>query len=401
MFPISINKEKGYFVNADGTPFFWNGDTCWKLFWEFTYEEAVVYLKDRAKKGFNVIMVHLLPHRIHKCNRYAELPFMEQGDITRLNPNYFDYVERVISFAKKLNIGLAIAPMWLSKWEQDWHKYFKGEAALKYSELVAKRLSHLNNIVAFIHGGDDDAIGRHDSVREAAKIYKKFAPDVLATFHSGIGAGWKFFGEESWYDFCFAYTYHYDEFINQLKDARKRYPNKPAILGETHYEGNYQITAHTIRKYAYTSVFLGNAGHTYGNKEIWMYTMFWSNELFSECSHHMVLLNELANEMKFERFVGDFCGNEYENVRCIMPDASDKLIPCAVSENEMYAYVDDYRWFSPKEKWKEGYFVDPVSGRKQEIVPVKHELIPFNTRVLQIPGKNAGGDLDWILYMRR
>ena len=34
MFPISINKEKGYFVNADGTPFFWNGDTCWKLFWE-------------------------------------------------------------------------------------------------------------------------------------------------------------------------------------------------------------------------------------------------------------------------------------------------------------------------------------------------------------------------------
>ena len=44
-----------YLVTERGEPFFYLGDTAWELFHRLTREEAELYLKDRAAKGFTVI----------------------------------------------------------------------------------------------------------------------------------------------------------------------------------------------------------------------------------------------------------------------------------------------------------------------------------------------------------
>ena len=51
---LTLSKDRRYFLR-NGEPFFWLGDTAWLLFQKLTFEEAMVYLKNRAEKGFSVV----------------------------------------------------------------------------------------------------------------------------------------------------------------------------------------------------------------------------------------------------------------------------------------------------------------------------------------------------------
>ena len=396
VFPIGISERGRHFCDAAGRPFFWHGDTCWKLFWEYDRAEAQAYLAQRRERGFNVILAHLLPHRTHKCNRRGEAAFLEKGRIDLPNEAYFSHVEEIIDFGRELGLAFALAPIWLSTWEQDWHRYFYKEAVSAYSLYVANRFKHKENILAWIHGGDDDALDKHEEIRESAAIYKIACPRVLSTYHAGIGGGWNFFGKEPWYDFSLAYTYHYSALWDQFREAAEMFPGKPVILGETHYEGNEGISGQEIRRFAYTSVLLGNAGHTYGHKDIWMYTMFWSSALCSVGSHHMELLRELMEKFDFSSLAGLMRGEAFKTLRSKMPGAGETPFPAAISEDGkvLLAYLEDTRWFCPVKEWKEGHYIDPVSGR---YFPFR----PLFAGVYQIPGKNAAGDSDWLLCLKK
>ena len=87
--PIKISENGRYFVDSENKPFFFFFATCCKPFWEFTYDEAQEYLINRADTGFTVIQVHLLPHRIYQANRDGNSPFLERGNITKVNESYF------------------------------------------------------------------------------------------------------------------------------------------------------------------------------------------------------------------------------------------------------------------------------------------------------------------------
>src|SRR5262245_33255487 len=52
---LKVSPNGRYFVDRDGKPFFYLGDTAWLLFQRFNHEEVEEYLKDRAEKGFTVI----------------------------------------------------------------------------------------------------------------------------------------------------------------------------------------------------------------------------------------------------------------------------------------------------------------------------------------------------------
>ena len=53
--PIKVSPSGRYFVDRDGKPFFWLGDTAWPLFAQYSRGQAEAYLKNRAAKGFTVI----------------------------------------------------------------------------------------------------------------------------------------------------------------------------------------------------------------------------------------------------------------------------------------------------------------------------------------------------------
>jgi Protein of unknown function (DUF4038) len=57
---LKVSPNGRYFVDQNGKPFFYLGDTCWLLFQRPNREELDEYLKDRAAKGFTVIQAYVL-----------------------------------------------------------------------------------------------------------------------------------------------------------------------------------------------------------------------------------------------------------------------------------------------------------------------------------------------------
>src|SRR5438128_6759590 len=57
---LKVSANGRYFVDQDGKPFFYLGDTCWLLFQRPNHEEVDEYLQDRAAKGFTVIQAYVL-----------------------------------------------------------------------------------------------------------------------------------------------------------------------------------------------------------------------------------------------------------------------------------------------------------------------------------------------------
>ena len=60
---LEIAPGGRHLQTSEGKPFFYLGDTAWALFHRLTREEAEIYLRDRADKGFTVIQAVALAER--------------------------------------------------------------------------------------------------------------------------------------------------------------------------------------------------------------------------------------------------------------------------------------------------------------------------------------------------
>ncbi len=75
---IKVSGNGHFLQHADGTPFFWLGDTGWELFHRLTLEEINLYFNNRTQKGFNVIQAVLLAEMegLTRPDRYGDLPLL-------------------------------------------------------------------------------------------------------------------------------------------------------------------------------------------------------------------------------------------------------------------------------------------------------------------------------------
>jgi hypothetical protein len=93
--PIRVASDRRHFEHADGTPFFWLGDTWWmglchRLHWPDEFQQLAA---DRKAKGFNVIQIvaGLYPDMHPFDPRGAgEAGFPWEKDYARICPEYFD-----------------------------------------------------------------------------------------------------------------------------------------------------------------------------------------------------------------------------------------------------------------------------------------------------------------------
>ena len=399
VYPIKISNNRRYLVDQENNPFLFHADTGWKLFWEFTKSEAEVYLNDRKQKGFTVIQVQLLPHRDYQANRNGDNPFLKRGDITDPNPAYFEHVDWVISKAMEIGLGMLIAPAWASNWEQDWHTHLNSENAEIFADFIANRYKNHLNIIGWIHGGDYDALELHDAIRICGRVIKKIAPHQLNTFHGYIKGGGQYFHNESWYDLNMAYAYDYNDMVIQLNEAYELLPVKPVFLGETHYEYNLGITTADIRKYAWTSILLGTAGQTYGNKDIWIATCFWTAAINSPGAANMLNIKNMLDTLDWEKLVPDKTNAVVTKV-C---DSSDHIIPASCSEDGSIAiaYIpSDIRIAVDTKRLApdiQAFWFDTTNGTYIEIGDI-NDLIETE---LKTPGKNSSGDEDWVLLFKK
>jgi hypothetical protein len=127
---LRIADDKRHFAYADGTPFFWLGDTWWmgltkRLVWP---EDVKALAADRSKKGFNVIQI--------VAGLYPDMPaFDERGeneagfpwerDYSRIRPEYFDAADKRIMYIAEQGFVPCVVGAW------GYHLEWLGEDKLK------------------------------------------------------------------------------------------------------------------------------------------------------------------------------------------------------------------------------------------------------------------------------
>ena len=261
--PIRVAADHRHFEYADGTPFFWLGDTWWKgLCKRLTWKGFQELTANRKAKGFTVVQI--------VCGTYPDEGFFkpswenaggmpyEDVHFTQMNPKYFDYADRRIKWLVNAGMVPAIVGSW-------------GRGDCNGMALVglAGMKRHFRNLIAhygaypvvWIIGGE---AGGPKWIQLAQYVRKIDPFHRLITIHPG------YITDYSPLDFDMLQTGHggmavAKGAIPQLKAALVAHPNMPVLIGEYCYEGHMQTGWPNEQRYVFWGSMLnGAAGLTYG-----------------------------------------------------------------------------------------------------------------------------------------
>lgn len=285
-----VGADQHHFEHADGTPFFWLGDTWWKgLAKRLTWDGFRELAADRKAKGFTVVQI--------VCGSYPDegafeprweneggKPY-ETRDYSQVNLAYFDYADRRIRHLVDTGLVPAIVGGW-ARSDCDGMKV-TGVAGLKrhWRNLVA-RYGAYPTFWIVAGEADDETITRSTaSARakwgegpwgEVAKYLRSIDPyHHPVTFHTTYGRrGLK--DDVAVIDFDMV-TGSHDGWnaasatsLGLLTDAIAKQPPMPVLSGETAYEGHMQHNLHDVQRHVFWMLMLnGAAGHTYGAAGVW------------------------------------------------------------------------------------------------------------------------------------
>lgn len=291
---LKISENGRYLCQETGEPFFWLGDTAWELFHRLDRAQAEYYLKDRAKKGFNVIQAVALAEQdgLRVPNAYGRVPLLkdEQGRFDPCRPDtkgdsYWSHVDTVMDLAESLGLYVALLPTWGDKYNVKSFgvgpEIFTPENAFQYGFWLGKRYGDRANLIWLLGGDRPLETETHFSV---VRMMKKGLRDGeafphLIGFHPpGDSSSSAFLPDEL--DFHMIQSGHMmDCYLNyhMVEADYARKPVRPVIDGEPRYEDhpkNFRpedgfFHDADVRSAAYWSVFSGAFGHTYGHSSVW------------------------------------------------------------------------------------------------------------------------------------
>ena len=280
---LAISANGRYFVDQNGKPFFYLGDTCWLLFQRLNREELDEYLKDRAAKGFTVIQAYVLrglgkQHPDGNSSLLDATPLLDR-DPTRPNEEFFKNVDYVVNRANEL--GLVMGLVTAKSWHVNEHpeRVFDEKNAYTFGRFLGER--YRNNAVLWFPGGDSPP-GKDEAVWVAmAKGLKDGSGHRhLVCYHGqGSTSSSMWFHTADWLDFNSIQSGHHfgsDSYAFVSKDYALT-PAKPTVDMEPAYENHPtgankpRIDAHKVRSQAYSAMLAGAAGHGYGALDLFYF----------------------------------------------------------------------------------------------------------------------------------
>lgn len=269
--PIRVAADLRHFEHADGTPFFWLGDTWWKgLAKRLTWEGFQELTADRKAKGFSVVQIVCGPYPDEgpfepRWENEGGKPY-ETRDFSKVNPLYFDYADRRIRHL----IDAGIVPAIVGGW---------GRGGSLESVGISGYRRHWRNLIArygaypvvWIIGGEAGGSQWTEVARYVRQSDPYRRPATIHPFDSARTA----VTDETVLDFDVLQTGHGDweaavKAAPKLSAAYSRKPKMPVLVGEACYEAHMQTAFQDVQRYVFWSCMLsGAAGHTYGAAGIW------------------------------------------------------------------------------------------------------------------------------------
>jgi uncharacterized protein DUF4038/uncharacterized protein DUF5060 len=283
--PVRVAPDRRHFEHADGTPFFWLGDTWWmgltkRLRWPDDFRTLTA---DRARKGFSVVQIvaGLYPDMPPFDPRGAnEAGFPWEPDYARINPAYFDMADLRIQHLVERGIVPCVVGAWgyhlpllgVERMKRHWRYIvarwaaypvvwcLAGEGAMPYYLSANKERDRIiqkrgwTEIAAYVRSIDPYrhpiTIHPSDSARDTVDDPAVLDFDMLQTGHSDRAS--------------------IPNTVKRVTGSFERLPKMPVLVGEVCYEGIMEASRQEIQRFMFWACVLsGAAGHTYGANGIW------------------------------------------------------------------------------------------------------------------------------------
>ncbi|TFH04305.1 MAG: DUF4038 domain-containing protein [Spirochaetales bacterium] len=241
-----MSPGKRSLIHADGYPAILAGDTAWGLPWRATEEQCRTYSADRRSKGFNAtLMMSVQPDmeargpRDRTADEGFEIGFedLSSGHLRRLNPSYFQYLDRLVSILVEHEIVPVFQPVFFGfgwKGKKVAGPVLPPEEYAAYCRYLVARYGARPAI--YLVGGDGsgyepqvaaggDEVERWDAYHQPAGIHYRPHADNRAC------------QDATWLDFQWCQTGHTGEHLpERVADMWRNTPIKAIANGEPTYE---------------------------------------------------------------------------------------------------------------------------------------------------------------------
>lgn len=428
--PLKVSANGRYLVDPNNIPFLIVADSPQALTVMLSTSDADRYFDDREAHGFNSMWINVLcagpyfPDCRADGSTYDGIrPFTgyvsggtdtAHYDLTKPNEAYFHRVDEMVVLAAKHNMVLFFDPIETGQWLDTLRN--NGPArARAYGAYLGKRYKHFPIIIWF-NGNDfrtwrnsgDDAV-----VRAVADGIHSADPGALQTveFNPPTGSS---LDDPKWAPIVSingAYVYG-PTYIQMLHNYDQK-PVMPVFLMEAHYDlervGNDYGTPWVLRRQEYWTMLSGGKGQIYGNAYTWTFMPGWKFNLDTVGVEQLMIWHQFFSSLPWQNLVpdqahtvvtaglgvygtiktrtsqSDFCTAARTSggslIVAYMPTAREITVNMASLKAPA-----DARWF------------DPTSGTYRTIPggPFANE----GTRQFTPPGRNDGGDSDWVLLLR-
>ena len=311
---LGVHPNGRYLVTEDGEPFFWLGDTAWRLIQKAALTDqddqpsVTRYFAARRSQGFNVLQTVVVRHA-NVVNSAGD-PAFHGGDFTRPrvvegpDNDYWDKCDAMLDLARTNRFYVALLPLWLNRIEDRDPIVRDPSIAYRYGHFLGERNRHRTNII-WVLGGDPYQKGRDVDQPKRLALVRAMAEGIadgvegqntydgkaewsstLMTYHpkGGGHSSSETLHTEAWLDFNMVQTSTRFNFANYetISDDVTKTPPKPTLDAEVAYEYSLslikkesqdrRIGAWDVRRAAYWAVFAGGFGHTYGHRSFISWT---------------------------------------------------------------------------------------------------------------------------------
>jgi hypothetical protein len=276
-----------HFCHADGTPFFWLGDTWWMgLCGRLSWPDFQALAQNRKGLGFNVIQL--------VAGLYPDMPlFDERGrsdsgfcwetDLSRINPRFFDEADQRIFHLVEQGLTPCILGAWgyylpmigLENMRLHWRYLMARWGALPVVWAAAGE----QTLPWYLEDTTRKPASRARLLEDWSSVIRHMhtlnAFERLITTHPVESARASVAGDVQ-LDFEMQQTGHGAPTAHHAARARQGWaaqPAMPVISGESRYEAleiDPTVTPRDVREAFWSHTLLsGLAGHTYGANGVW------------------------------------------------------------------------------------------------------------------------------------
>lgn len=355
--PLAVSADGRRFVDAQGVPFFVNGDSAWSLFVQPTLEEARLFLDDRASLDMNFLVVNLIEHEFGSqapANVAGDPPFTGAPFATP-NEAYFAHADTVLTLAAERGIHVLLGPVYLG-WQcgdEGWCAEIQaaGPAVMRqWGRYLGQRYRDFDNLLWMI-GGDADPAPVVTELREFVAGLREFDDRHLLTAHNHRGTfGSTYWPGEPWLQFDTVFTFG-GALYEDTQEVYAKQPVMPFLLLEGHYEHEKSATLQDLRAQSYWTVLSGGAGVVFGNCPMWHFgstwnpclQIDWKRELSSPGAIEMRWSRRLFESRRWAQLVPDSTGALWVSGQGASGSEDYALAAVAADGSSILAYLPSPR----------------------------------------------------------